>query len=346
DILSIKMKCKIFGERYAMGISLNQNALEFIQELEKVASKSTWTKHELVKKFIDSEFYHVKFESYYPSAIEKSIWWAVKRSENWVMSRSLYKIEQKEVKSMTHLDRVGNGFGIAVVEKQKEDKKEELDFATNSNEDVLDTVDISENIMHPAILSISYDRDALIRHLSEHLYEVTMLSLSIRDKGLRHYQLKKGMGENLYFLTESYFRRLGLAKTKYRMGDFITEGAKERLINRIPSGLVYEHMVPKNIYLNEFRELALRNELTRERIHHLLDKYHFICIITKEEDKLLSSTKMPDDWDGNNPFYRYEKAGIDFEPVQYEASILTNLRESVDGPHSELLHESHDQNRY
>lgn len=302
-----------------MSVSLNQNALEFIEEFEKIANKKTWTKSELVEKFVQSSFYNEQFESYHSTALEKSIWWAVKRNKNWEMNRSFYLIKaengydqgiSKENKTFETacIDEAGSlvktqGFGEGDINLKM---IEEL----NHNEDVIEKG-------HSMISTISYNRDALIRHLSEHLFEVTMLSLSIRDEGLRDYQLKKGMGENLYFLTESYFRRLGLAKTKYRMGDFITLKAKERLLNQKPSLLVYEHMVPKNIYLNEIRRLALTNELTQEKVHNLLNKYHFICIVTKEEDRLLPSTTMPLDWDGDNPFYRYEETGIEFEPVQY-----------------------------
>lgn len=161
---------------------------------------------------------------------------------------------------------------------------------------------------------IRFNREEYINHLSQNLYALLMLKKEIPDDFLRNYHLKaKSIGDDLYYLTESYFRQKGLFKGKYRMADFITPKAKEAMDARDKSvNLRYEHMVPKNLYIKEIADAALSDNLTAEFIFNLLFKYYFVCAVTEEEDNKLPSTKMVEDWDKENPFYRYEKAGIEF----------------------------------
>lgn len=163
----------------------------------------------------------------------------------------------------------------------------------------------------------SSDRDEYIRFLSKNLYDVLMLKKNVKDDILRKYHFSsKGVGEDLYYLTESYYRKKGAFKGKHSISDFITEKAKlllesgENLKNR----LKFEHMVPKNIYISKFTIAMKNGNLTEEFIFENLKKYYYVCTVTKDEDDELPTMKMNDTWDEENPFYRYEKAEIVFFP--------------------------------
>ncbi|WP_342541483.1 hypothetical protein MHI39_23760 [Heyndrickxia sp. FSL K6-6286] len=71
--------------------NLNEETLNFILDFEKKVEKGrVFTNKELVKLFESSSFYNEVVQSYYKTAIQKSIWWAVKRSNNWLMERGKY----------------------------------------------------------------------------------------------------------------------------------------------------------------------------------------------------------------------------------------------------------------
>ncbi|UTI44519.1 hypothetical protein [Niallia sp. RD1] len=71
--------------------NLNEETLNFILDFEKRVEKGrVFTNKELVKLFESSSFYNEVVQSYYKTAIQKSIWWAVKRSNNWFMERGEY----------------------------------------------------------------------------------------------------------------------------------------------------------------------------------------------------------------------------------------------------------------
>lgn len=70
-------------------------------------------------------------------------------------------------------------------------------------------------------------------------------------------------------------------------------------------------MIPKSTYIQKpCVEMARNGKLTVQIIIELLSKYWKIAVITKEQDKLLSRTKMPGDWDGEDIFARYSRANI------------------------------------
>lgn len=71
-----------------------------------------------------------------------------------------------------------------------------------------------------------FSRLEFIEFLSKHLEEILQLKLEISDPRLKQYHLSsKGLGDDLYFLTESYHRQNGLYNGKYSMTDFITPQA-------------------------------------------------------------------------------------------------------------------------
>lgn len=273
-------------------ISLNEETLRFILDFEKnVPDGAIFTNTDLVEEFKQSSFFHQEFETYIPTAISKAIWFGIKRSGNWDMKRGVYK------------------------------KREE---ALSSNYTTAPTFEAKINVplLNKETSFFAFNREEYIRHLSKNLFEVLMLKKEISDDFLRKYHLSsKGIGDDLYFLTESYFRQKGLFRGKHSMSDFITTNAKKAIESgNVSKNLIYEHMIPKNLYIKQISEVTLAGELTEALIYELLIKYYFVCTVTIDEDNKLPSIKMDDDWDGINPFYRYEKAGIEFLPnkkIQY-----------------------------
>ena len=189
----------------------------------------------------------------------------------------------------------------AKARREQLDKKQKREFSQNTS-------------------TIIFNGPEYINHLSQNLYALLMLKKDIPDDFLRTYHLKaKSIGDDLYFLTESFFRQKGLFNGKYSMADYITPKAKEAMATRDKSvKLIYDHMVPKNLYIKDIVDATLSDNLTQQLISNLLTKYYYICTVTAEEDKKLPSMKMPEGWDQTNPFYRYENAGIKFIPNRCE----------------------------
>lgn len=262
--------------------SLNEETMRFIVDFERnVQGGSVFTNTELVDRFKQSHYYHKEFDSYIATAINKAIWYAVKRSKNWSMEKRGYY--QKREDSSPIVD--------AIVPAK------EIQISALTNE-----------------ISSAFNRKDYIRHLSKNLFAVLMLKKEIPDDFLRKYHLSsKGIGDDLYYLTESYFRQKGLYRGKHSMSDYITPNAKKTIESgNISKNLIYEHMIPKNLYIKHISELTLAGLLTEQAIYDILNKYYFVCTVTKEEDGKLPPVKMNEDWDEKNPFYRYEKAGIHF----------------------------------
>ena len=156
-------------------------------------------------------------------------------------------------------------------------------------------------------------RTEFINFLSQHLEQIINLKLQITDQRLRQYQMSpKALGDDLYFLTESFHRKNNLYNGKYSMTDFITPKALHILQEREKEKLIFEHMVPKNIYLKPLVKKAIQGTLSYTEIYNVLMKYYYTCTVTEDEDNLLPSTKMQDGWDKQNPFFRYQLAGIHF----------------------------------
>lgn len=87
--------------------------------------------------------------------------------------------------------------------------------------------------------------------------------------------------------------------------------------------LIYEHMVPKTRYIKEVCEKqAKTGEISPEHIYQLLIKYFWTATIHGEENKLLSKSMMPNDWDGENIFARYNSAKITL--IEHDKTYLSN----------------------
>lgn len=74
---------------------------------------------------------------------------------------------------------------------------------------------------------------------------------------------------------------------------------------------IHEHTVPFKILRDKLMSLE---EIDFESVSNILSKFHVVTKITYAEDKQLKDAglnlKMPKDWDGKNPFARYEAVGI------------------------------------
>lgn len=99
--------------------------------------------------------------------------------------------------------------------------------------------------------------------------------------------------------------------SKYLQGDFYSEAALRKVQIKDFTNLVHEHMIPKTRYIQKpCEDEARNNSLTPEFVLDLVKKYWKIAIVTKEEDNVLHKTRMPNSWDGENIFDRYDSAGI------------------------------------
>ena len=122
--------------------------------------------------------------------------------------------------------------------------------------------------------------------------------------------LLAGLREGLTKFVSNAFLKLN-GKNKYLQGDFYSVEARARIDSGDFTGLVYEHMVPKTRYIQgPCEEKAKRGQLNVSDVLDLLDRYWKVAVVTKEEDRLLAKSMMPDGWDGQNIFIRYERAGV------------------------------------
>ncbi|HWJ80099.1 MAG TPA: hypothetical protein VNR61_18700, partial [Niallia sp.] len=88
--------------------------------------------------------------------------------------------------------------------------------------------------------------------------------------------------------------------------------------------LVYEHMVPKNLYLTKIVSQAFEGTLTEQIIYELLDKYFYICTVSGVENNKLPKTNMGTGWNNKDPFYRYKTSGIRFYPNRFNQLYFNN----------------------
>ncbi|MCK9467316.1 MAG: hypothetical protein M0P94_03230 [Candidatus Absconditabacterales bacterium] len=100
-------------------------------------------------------------------------------------------------------------------------------------------------------------------------------------------------------------------ESKYLQGDYYSAEAITKINNKDFTNLVYEHMVPKNKYIQKIcQDKAKDKTLDIVFIVDLLNKYWKIAVITKDEDKQLISRSMPENWDKENIFLRYQEVKI------------------------------------
>lgn len=78
-----------------------------------------------------------------------------------------------------------------------------------------------------------------------------------------------------------------------------------------PLVLVFEHAVPKRRFIQQPCEDRARDgRLEVGFVLALLRQYWVLATVTKEEDRRLSRSTMPEPWDGRDVLARYNRAGI------------------------------------
>lgn len=112
----------------------------------------------------------------------------------------------------------------------------------------------------------------------------------------------KALREPIHFLWD----RIG---TKHQSARYATEEAlaTERGVGLI----VFDHAIP---FRYQLEELISISELTPDAVRSALVKFGVAVLITKEQDRLLTSLglqrNMPNGWDGVDPLARYKAAEI------------------------------------
>jgi len=77
------------------------------------------------------------------------------------------------------------------------------------------------------------------------------------------------------------------------------------------SGCRAEHTVPMKWIVDRLMD---ESQPSLQSLERMLNKYYVVTLVTAAEDELLRKAglryKMPDDWDGKDPYARYHKVGI------------------------------------
>ena len=130
---------------------------------------------------------------------------------------------------------------------------------------------------------------------------------SVQRKEMPKSAYSKALREPIHFLWEK------------RNGSKKEDAATYRSINARglsfgDNKLRYDHAIPYKYAMNEI--LDCKN-LDSEKLKHILESKIFACLITIEEDDLLNKagyrSKMPKDWNGQDPLARYNAVGIKVE---------------------------------
>lgn len=92
---------------------------------------------------------------------------------------------------------------------------------------------------------------------------------------------------------------------------FISKNALNAINSKSDTQLVKDHAVPVKIISEMLKQIICPSEVSIEK---LLQDFYRLGVLTHEEDKTLNQlnlkSNMPNDWDGENVFARYEEANI------------------------------------
>lgn len=88
--------------------------------------------------------------------------------------------------------------------------------------------------------------------------------------------------------------------------------SSKSLIENPDQNVIYEHSIPFNMIRDKLMNL---DKITLESVSSILEQFHVLAKISVEDDRRLKeaglNSKMPEDWDGENKFARYESVGIE-----------------------------------
>ena len=149
-------------------------------------------------------------------------------------------------------------------------------------------------------------RDVVLERMAVAFHDLlTALSSQLNNNKDIQAGIKEGLCK---FLSNVHIAMVGKKHTDYYSEKAYDVCTKQ---NAKKTGLVYEHIVPKNRYQNEIiTSFVDGNGMTEDEIRERLENSWWIATITKEEDDKLDRLDMPSDWDGKDTFARYRKAGI------------------------------------
>lgn len=155
------------------------------------------------------------------------------------------------------------------------------------------------------------NRDTLIQTLADTYYDFLMSMPYNND--LYMAGIKEGKGKFLSNLTIHLAGKgnpPGWRDKRYTT-DYVSPAALDNLKMHAHSGLDYEHIVPKDVYtLQVLEKKAQDGSLTRAFVRDHLAQYWWTATVTHAEHKCLSRKYMPDTWDKETLFARYDEAGI------------------------------------
>lgn len=121
-----------------------------------------------------------------------------------------------------------------------------------------------------------------------------------------------GLREGLNKFLSNAHLALFRGQNKYHKTHFVSVQALEQLQKRQHSELTWEHLVPKDEYIQKPCErLAAQHALSVGSVEELLRMYWKLATITNEENRLLSAKRMSSGWDGKNVLARYEAVGVE-----------------------------------
>lgn len=155
-------------------------------------------------------------------------------------------------------------------------------------------------------------REETIKRMAEAYYSLLITNSELLSSNQDVFNgIKEGLNKFLSILCINL-----RGKYKAQAVEYISPKALEYLIKGNTKDLIYEHMVPKEKYIQGpcLEAVKNRSPLSLTQIHELLNRYWHIAIITIDEDKLLNSLKlrkhMPENWDGIDILARYKMANI------------------------------------
>ena len=145
-------------------------------------------------------------------------------------------------------------------------------------------------------------REMLLTRMADAYYKLLAAVVPLLKK---NGDIEDGIREGLNkFLSNLCISLVGKLET-----DFYSENALEKLRKGDRDHLIYEHMVPKNVYqdkiVDDFKAGKIKNA---GDIKAVLEKYWYIATITSSEDKQLYPRRsMTKGRDKQNIFVRYAK---------------------------------------
>ncbi len=116
---------------------------------------------------------------------------------------------------------------------------------------------------------------------------------------------------------------------KHQLTQFITPQALAAVRNQSLKELVFEHVVPKQKFIQGPCEAKARAQsLTPEDVLGLMKRYWILATVTRSEEKRLPRD-MPEDWDGSSLFARYEAVELPLLPNPFTTEGVPAVE---DGP--------------